>query len=114
MISQLKIGSIHYSFKDWIIQRLASLAVIFYFLTLLICFFLIPNSYLAWQYLFSCTWLKIWTEIAMLAFSWMLWIEIRDLLMDYVKSVELRIFLFWIVVFWLLGCFIYLTQIIWN
>lgn len=114
MINQLKIGSTQYNLKNWVIQRLASLVVVLYFLTLLTCFLLMPHSYLAWQFLFAYPWLKIWTEIAMLAFSWMMWIEIQNLLMDYIKPVILRVLLLLVVALWLLGCFVYLTQVIWS
>ena len=114
MTSQSQIGSMQYNLKSWATQRLASLVVVLYFLTLLICFLLMPHSYLAWQFLFAYSWLKIWTEIAMLAFSWMTWLEIQNLLIDCIKSVVPRILLLLVVALWLLGCFVYLTQVIWN
>jgi succinate dehydrogenase / fumarate reductase membrane anchor subunit len=114
MISRIQMGSAHYGTRDWLTQRLCAFMVVLYILSLLASLAFLSNTSLTWQLLFSQTWMKIWTQIAALAFSWSMWIEIRDVLMDYIKTTFPRIVAYLLVVIWLLGCFLYLTQVIWS
>ena len=89
MVKQDKRG-----FRDWVIQRVTAVFLAFYFAYLLAVLFLQHDAgYQYWNTLFSNTWLKVLSVIALLAIAWHAWIGLWTVLTDYVKSVPLRRFL---------------------
>lgn len=113
MVKRTIVGA-GYGLRDWLTQRLAALTTVLYTLFILIILCVIPHDHLAWKNLFDQLWFKIITQISVLAFSWSLWIEIRDTWMDYIKPVGWRVIAHFCTVLWLLSCFIYMATLIWQ
>ena len=42
------------------------------------------------------------------------WVGMRDILMDYVKPVGIKLFLQVATLLWLIGCAVYAAQILWR
>lgn len=79
---------------DWIIQRLSAVIVGAYFLFLLGFFIFSPDlQFSQWQGLFSQTWMKLFSLIAILAICGHAWVGMWTISTDYIKITWAR-FLF--------------------
>ena len=111
---RLVVGA-HYGLKDWLAQRATAVVMVVYTATLLIAF-LTGNkfNYEGWSGLFAQQWFKLFSAVTFLALFYHAWVGMRDIWMDYVKSVGLRLTLQIATVLWLLACAAFAVQILWS
>lgn len=106
-----------YGFKDWLYQRITAITMLIGILALFIFLILahttVNQNFVSWQKFFSYKFVKIFSQIVFTALVIHAWVGIRDLWMDYIKCYILRICLYTLTIFWLLGCFIYSVMILW-
>jgi len=111
---RLVVGA-HYGMRDWLAQRITAIVMAIYTVILLIAFLAAPEfSQEAWAGLFSQQWFKAITFVAFVSLFYHVWVGVRDIWMDYVKSVALRLTLQIATILWLIGCAGYAAQIIWR
>jgi len=111
---RLVVGA-HYGVKDWLAQRLTAVVMALYTLLLLGLFFSAGEfSYEAWAGLFARQWFKIATFVTFAALFYHAWVGMRDIWMDYIKSVPLRLTLQVVTIMWLVGCAGWTIQILWG
>jgi succinate dehydrogenase / fumarate reductase, membrane anchor subunit len=105
----------HYGWKDWLIQRVTA-AIMVLFSVLILGFFLVHGavSYAEWKMLFSLQIVKILALLFFLSVFYHAWIGIRDVLMDYIKPVGLRLALQVVVLLFLVVCSIWTVAILWG
>ena len=106
----------HYGLRDWLAQRVtAALMAVF---TLIVILQVIlgkgPIGYDRWAAIFSAQWMKVLTFTVIVALAWHAWIGIRDIWMDYVKPVALRLVLQVFSIIWLVGCAGWAIQVLWR
>jgi succinate dehydrogenase / fumarate reductase membrane anchor subunit len=58
--------------------------------------------------------MKLATFVALLSLFYHAWVGVRDIWMDYVKPMGLRITLHALTILWLVGCAAYAAQILWR
>jgi len=104
----------HYGLRDWLAQRItAVLMVLFTFLVLAqVLFSKGPIGYEKWAGIFSPQWMKALTFVIVVALLYHVWVGVRDIWMDYVKSVALRLSLQVFSIVWLVGCAGWTIQIL--
>ena len=111
---RLVVGA-HYGFRDWLAQRITAVVMAVYTVVLLAAFFGGSDlSYDGWSGLFAHRWMKIATFIVFVALFYHAWIGIRDIWMDYIQPVGLRLTLQALTIVWLVGCAGYAVQILWK
>ncbi len=111
---RLVVGA-HYGLKDWLLQRVTAVIMAVYTVVLLVAFLLSPDtSYESWAGLFANQWMKILTLLSILSLLYHAWIGVRDIWMDYVKPVAVRLTLQVLTALWLIGCAGYAAQILWR
>lgn len=111
---RLVVGA-HYDLKEWIIQRVTAFVMVAFTIVLLIAYSIGGNpSYEGWASLFANQLMKILTFLALLSLFYHAWIGVRDIWMDYVKPLGIRLTLQVITVLWLVGCAAYAIQILWK
>jgi succinate dehydrogenase / fumarate reductase membrane anchor subunit len=111
---RLVVGA-HYGLKDWLVQRVTAIVMAVYTLILLAVFLIGKNfSYEGWAGLFAQQWFKIATFVTFLSLFYHAWVGMRDIWMDYVKPVGVRLGLQVATVLWLIGCAGWAVQIIWR
>ena len=71
-------------------------------------------SYEGWSGLFANQWMKLLTFLTILSLLFHAWIGIRDIWMDYVKPMAVRLVLQVLTILWLVGCAGYAAQILWR
>ena len=106
----------HYGLRDWLAQRVT--AVLMALFTLLLLAQLLaakgPISYHTWSGIFSAQWMKVLTFTVILALLYHVWVGMRDIWMDYVKPVAVRLSLQVFSIVWLVGCAGWAIQVLWR
>ena len=111
---RLVVGA-HYGLRDWLVQRVtAALMALF---TLVLLGQLVqpgPLGYDRWAAIFAPQWMKGFTFVVILGLAWHAWIGVRDIWMDYIKPLGLRLLLQVASIVWLLGCVGWAVQVLWR
>ena len=111
---RLVVGA-HYGVKDWLAQRVTAIVMAVFTVVLLVSFLTGQNfSYEGWAGLFARQWFKLFTMVTFFGLFYHVWVGIRDIWMDYIKPVGIRLTLQTLTVLWLLGCAAWTVQILWS
>ena len=106
----------HYGLRDWLAQRVT--AVLMALFTLLVLGQLLaskgPIGHYTWSGIFSAQWMKVLTFTVILALLYHVWVGMRDIWMDYVKPVAVRLSLQVFSIVWLVGCAGWAIQVLWR
>jgi succinate dehydrogenase / fumarate reductase, membrane anchor subunit len=105
----------HYGLRDWLSQRVTA-ALMALFTLALVVQVLLPGEmgYDKWAGIFSRQWMKLLTFVVIVALSVHVWVGVRDILMDYVKSMGTRLTLQVATIVWLVGCAGWAVQVLWR
>jgi len=106
----------HYGFRDWLSQRVtASLMALFTLIVLAqVIFSRGPIGYDKWAGIFAAQWMKVLTFTVIASLLWHVWVGMRDVLMDYIKPVGIKLVLQIFVIVWLTGCAGWAIQALWR
>jgi succinate dehydrogenase / fumarate reductase membrane anchor subunit len=111
---RLVVGA-HYGLKDWMAQRITAVIMVVYTAVLLIAFLTGQNfTYEGWAGLFARQWFKLFSLVTLAGLFYHAWVGMRDIWMDYVKPVGLRLTLQIISIVWLVVCAAWAVQILWS
>lgn len=111
---RLVVGA-HYGMFDWLAQRVTAIVMALYTIILPVTFLTGKNfSYEGWAAMFAMQWFKIATFVTFMALFFHAWVGMREIWMDYVKPVALRLTLLSATVLWLIGCAGWAAQILWR
>ena len=106
----------HYGLRDWLAQRATAVLMALFTLALLAQVLLTaqPLGYDLWAGIFSQQWMKFLTFTLVIALAYHAWVGMRDVWMDYVKPVAVRLALHVFTLVWLLGCAGWAIQVLWR
>ena len=106
----------HYGFRDWLSQRVtAGLMALFTLIVLAqVIFSRGPIGYDKWAGIFSAQWMKVLTFTVIASLLWHVWVGMRDVLMDYIQPVGIKLVLQIFVIVWLTGCAGWAIQVLWR
>ncbi len=91
MVNRIVVGA-HYGLRDWLAQRITAVIMAMYTVAVLGVLTLgQPLSYDVWKNLFAQGWMRVATLLFAASLSWHMWVGMRDVLMDYVKPVGIRL-----------------------
>jgi succinate dehydrogenase / fumarate reductase, membrane anchor subunit len=111
---RLVVGA-HYGLRDWLSQRAtAALMAVFTLVLLVQLLFGGPLGYPRWAQIFSSQWMKALTFVTIVALAYHAWVGMRDVWMDYVKPVGVRLALQVFTIAWLVGCLGWAVQVLWR
>jgi succinate dehydrogenase / fumarate reductase membrane anchor subunit len=111
---RLVVGA-HYGMRDWLAQRVTAIVMVIFTVILLVSFLTGQNfTYEGWAGLFARQWFKLFTMVTFFGLFYHVWVGIRDIWMDYVKPVGIRLTLQIATVLWLLACAAWTVQILWS
>lgn len=105
----------HYGLRDWLSQRVTA-ALMALFTVAVIVQILLPGEmgYDKWSGIFSQQWMKVLTFVVIVALLYHVWVGMRDVWMDYVKPVGVRLTLQVFTIAWLVGCTGWAIQVLWR
>jgi succinate dehydrogenase / fumarate reductase membrane anchor subunit len=105
----------HYGMRDWLAQRVTAVLMVVYTAVLLLSFLTGQNfTYEGWAGLFAQQWFKLITAVTLIGLFYHAWVGMRDVWMDYVRALGLRLVLQIATMAWLIGCAVWSIQIIWS
>ena len=106
----------HYGLRDWLSQRVtAGVMALFTFIVLAqVIFTKGPIGYDKWAGIFAAQWMKVLTFVVIVSLLWHVWVGMRDIWMDYVKPVGIRLALDVATIVWLVGCAGWAIQVLWR
>jgi succinate dehydrogenase / fumarate reductase membrane anchor subunit len=111
---RLVVGA-HYGLRDWLSQRVTAVVMTLYTLVLVVQLLAGPKlGYLRWSAIFSQQWMRFATFVTIVALAVHAWVGVRDIWMDYIKPVWLRLTLQVITIVWLVGCTGWAVQVLWS
>jgi len=106
----------HYGTRDWLAQRFTAALMALFTLVVLarVLFTSGPLTYDAWAGIFAAQWMKMLTFATIAGLAYHAWVGVRDVLMDYVKPVGIRLPLQMAAIVWLVGCAGWAIQVLWR
>jgi len=112
---RLVVGA-HYGLRDWLSQRVTAALMALFTVVLLVqlLFTRGPIGYDRWAAIFAAQWMKVLTFVVVLSLLWHAWVGMRDIWMDYVKPVGVRLVLEVATLVWLVGCAGWALQVLWR
>jgi succinate dehydrogenase / fumarate reductase membrane anchor subunit len=104
-----------YGLRDWLAQRVTA-ALMALFTLAVVVQVLMPGAmgYERWAAIFSHQWMKVLTFVTIVSLAWHAWVGMRDIWMDYVKPVGVRLVLQVLTIVWLVGCAGWAVQVLWR
>ncbi len=105
----------HYGLRDWLSQRVTAVLMALFTLAVVVQV-LLPGDmgYDKWAGIFAAQWMKVLTFVAIVSLLYHAWVGMRDVWMDYVKPVGIRLTLQVATIAWLVGCAGWLIQVLWR
>ena len=114
--SKRTVVSAHYGLRDWLSQRVTGLVMALF--TLIVLAQLLigggPIGYDKWAGIFASQWMKVLTFVVIPSLLWHAWVGMRDVWMDYVQPVGIRLALQIFTIVWLVGCAGWAIQVLWR
>lgn len=107
-----------YGMKDWLSQRITALLLALFTVVLIARVCIVPGDngvdYYSWSQIFNPQWMKFLTFTVIIALAMHVWVGVRDIWMDYVKPVGLRLALQVFTIVYLVGCAGWAIQVLWR
>ncbi len=114
MLKRIVVGA-HYGLMDWLAQRITAAAMAVYTLILAGSLLLGPTlSQETWRSLMSGALMRFSTFLFIVCLCYHAWVGVRDIWMDYVKPLALRLTLHVLTLLGLIGCAGWATRILWS
>lgn len=106
----------HYGLRDWLAQRVTGLLMALFTVVVLTQVLVTkgPIGYDQWSGIFSTQWMKTLTFSVIVALLYHVWVGMREIFMDYIKPLYLRLALQVFSMVWLVACAGWAIQVLWR
>lgn len=106
----------HYGTRDWLAQRVTAVLMALFTVILLAQVLLSsgPITYDKWSGIFAPQAMKTLTFAVIVAMLYHVWVGMRDVFMDYIKPVGIRLSLQVFTIVWLVACAGWAIQVLWR
>ncbi len=114
MVNRVIVGA-HYGLRDWLMQRVT--AVVMLLVTLVFAAFFLTHASLQfedWQGFFSYQAVRVLSLLFFLSLFLHAWVGVRDILMDYIQPVGVRLTLQVAVIVALVSYALWTVSILWR
>jgi succinate dehydrogenase / fumarate reductase membrane anchor subunit len=114
--SKRVVSGAHYGLRDWLAQRVTAALMALFTIALLaqVLFTSGPLGYEGWAGIFAAQWMKLLTFVVIVALLYHVWVGMRDIWMDYVKPVGVRLALHVFTLVWLVACAGWAFSVLWR
>jgi succinate dehydrogenase / fumarate reductase membrane anchor subunit len=111
---RLVVGA-HYGLRDWLAQRITSIVMALFTVAVVVQLLTPgPVDYYKWSGIFAQQWMKVLTFVTAVSLLYHVWVGMRDIWMDYIKPVSIRLVLDIATIAWLVGCAGWAIQVLWR
>ncbi len=106
----------HYGLRDWLSQRVTAALMALFTLIVIgqVLFSSGPVGYILWAGIFAAQWMKLLTFVVIVCLLWHVWVGMRDIWMDYVHPVGMRLAAQIFTLVWLVRCAGWAIQVLWR
>jgi len=105
----------HYGLRDWLAQRVTAVLMALFTVVLVAqLLFGAKLGYERWAAIFSAQWMKALTFVVIVSLLYHAWVGMRDVWMDYVKPVGIKLALQVFTLAWLMACAGWAVQVLWR
>lgn len=105
----------HYGFRDWLAQRVTAVVMVLYTIIFLVAASSLEKvDFDSWRGLFAGGFMRLATFVFIVSVLYHAWIGVRDIFMDYIKPVSIRLSLHVLVILALVGYLGWAAQILWR
>ena len=106
----------HYGLRDWLGQRVTGVLMALFTLIVMAQVMLTKGriGYEQWAGIFSPQWMKVLTFATIIALLYHAWLGMREIWMDYIEPVSIRLALQVFAIVWLVGCAGWAVQVLWR
>jgi succinate dehydrogenase / fumarate reductase membrane anchor subunit len=106
----------HYGLRDWLAQRVTAALIVLFTVVVLAQVLLTSGEigYDKWAGIFSTQWMKSLTFAVIVSLAYHAWVGMRDIWMDYVQAVAVRLVLQVFTLVWLVACSGWAIQVLWR
>jgi succinate dehydrogenase / fumarate reductase membrane anchor subunit len=105
----------HYGLRDWLAQRVTAVLMALFTVVLVAqLLFGAKLGYERWAAIFSAQWMKALTFVVIVSLLYHAWVGMRDVWMDYVKPVGIKLALQVFTLAWLVACAGWAVQVLWR
>ena len=95
------------------LQRVTAIILVLYTVAFVVSVFIHDiDGFDGWVAIFSTLWMKLFTLAASISLIYHAWVGIREIWMDYIQPVKVRMGLQIFSIIWLMGCGIWIVAII--
>jgi len=114
--SKRVVSGAHYGLRDWLAQRVTAALMALFTIALLaqVLFTSGPLGYEGWAGIFAAQWMKLLTFVVIITLLYHVWVGMRDIWMDYVKPVGVRLVLHVFTLVWLVACAGWAFSVLWR
>jgi succinate dehydrogenase / fumarate reductase membrane anchor subunit len=114
MVERDVVGA-HYGLRDWLAQRVTAVVMAVYTILFLVVLARLPSlDYEHWAAVWSVPVMRYATMLFVLSVMYHAWVGVRNILMDYVKPLGVRLVLDVLVILALLTYGVWTAQILWG
>lgn len=112
---RLVVGA-HYGLRDWLAQRVTGVLMALFTVIVLAQVLLSkgPMGYDKWAGIFSSQWMKTLTFAVIISLLYHAWVGMREIFMDYIQPVYVRLALQVFAMVWLVACAGWAIQVLWR
>lgn len=105
----------HYGLRDWLAQRVTAVVMTVYTVLFLVALARMPKfDFENWQALWAAPLMRYATVLCVASLLLHVWVGVRNILMDYVKPVGVRLVLHVAVIMALVWYAAWVVQILWS
>ncbi|MBI4203866.1 MAG: succinate dehydrogenase, hydrophobic membrane anchor protein [Betaproteobacteria bacterium] len=114
MVRREVVGA-HYGLRDWLAQRMTAVVMIVYTLLFLIVLASrLPLDYGDWKALWALPVMRYATALFVFSLLVHAWVGVREIFMDYIKPIGLRLTLYGVVILALVLYGLWSVEILWG
>ncbi|MCX7898259.1 MAG: succinate dehydrogenase, hydrophobic membrane anchor protein [Rhodocyclaceae bacterium] len=114
MVRRNVVGA-HYGLVDWLAQRVTAVLMAAYAMVVAVALLQgAAADFVTWRSFMASGLMRFFSFVLVLALAWHAWVGVRDIWMDYVKPVSLRLALHVLTLFALIGSVGWALGILWR
>jgi len=113
MVKRVVTGA-HYGLRDWLVQRLTAVVMLSFTVLAGLRIAGAEPGYEGWRAVFAPPWMKVALFVFLLSVLYHAWIGVRDIYMDYIQVVALRLAMHTLTVLALVAYAGWVFELVWS
>ncbi len=113
MVKRIVTGA-HYGLRDWLVQRLSAMVMLASTVVAGLRIATAESGYEGWAGVFEPAWMRVALFVFLLSVLYHAWIGVRDIYMDYIQPVSIRLTLHTLTVLALVAYAGWVFELVWS